>query len=98
MGGGYAAGTSRIRQSSLSSSLQTVDYLEQWHDSMSEAGRYPLNRLTKGSIRRTFPAAAVASANPTPGYQFRRVTTEKKEDFPWWEAYSKYKEKKKELK
>ena len=81
MGGGCAAGAFN-QQSSLSSSLQTVIIWSSGTTAMQRSGAHPLNRLTKRLIRAPFPPAAVAIANPTQGYTFRRVTTEKKEDFP----------------
>ena len=63
MGGGSAAG--RSEQAVISKlKLANGDYLEQWHDSMSEAGR-TLSTTDKKLTQGTFPSAAVASANHT---------------------------------
>jgi len=70
-------------QSAVISKLKQAngDYLEQWHVSMREAGR-TLSTDDK-KVRNNMISMCCSGKRKThAGYQFRRVTTEKKEDFP----------------
>ena len=79
MGGGCAA---VHVQSAIISKLKLAngDYLEQWHDSMHEAGR---TLSTDDKKIRVSNISKCCSGNRKRhwGYQFRRVTTEKRKDF-----------------
>ena len=60
--------------------LANGDYLEQWHVSMSEAG------LTLSTADKKFNHGAISKCcsgkqKTHAGYEFRRVTTEKRKDF-----------------
>ena len=61
--------------------LANGDYLEQWHDSMSESGR-TLSTADKKVYQSVISLCCSGKAKTHAGYTFRRVTTEKKEDFP----------------
>ena len=78
-GWGICRDESRSRQSSLSSSLQT-DYLEQWHDSMHEGGR-TLSTADKTVDSGNISKCCSGKLKTHRGYEFRRVTTEKRKDF-----------------
>jgi group I intron endonuclease len=56
-------------------------YLEQWHDSMGEGGR-TLSTADKTVYQTAISMCCLGKRKSHQGYQFRRVTTEKKEDFP----------------
>ena len=79
MGGGSAETTSE--QAVISKlKLANGDYLEQWHDSMTEAGR--TLSTTDKKVSFTLISACCSGKQKThAGYQFRRVTTEKRKDF-----------------
>jgi len=61
--------------------LPNGDYLEQWHDSMSEAG-LTLSTVDKKVDTGTISNCCSGNRKSHQGYHFRKVTTEKKEDFP----------------
>ena len=92
MGGGSARDESE--QAVISKlKLANGDYLEQWHDSMSEAGR-TLSTADKKVSFNAFPLLQWQAQNPR-RVQFRRVTTEKRKDFDKdGKRIIKYKEKK----
>jgi hypothetical protein len=60
--------------------LANGDYLEQWHASRREAG--PTLSTAKKTVYQTkISACCLGKRKSHQGYQFRRVTTEKIEDF-----------------
>ena len=61
--------------------LANGDYLEQWHDSMLK-GALTLSTAKKKVWQGNISACCRGKRKSHAGYQFRRVTTEKKEDFP----------------
>ena len=61
--------------------LPNGDYVEQWHDSMHEGGR-TLSTANKKVSFEHISKCCSGNRKTHQGYQFRRVTTEKKEDFP----------------
>ena len=69
-----------LEQAVISKLKLANGFLEQWHLSMSEAGR------TLSADKKIFLAAISAcclgNRKTHAGYQFRRVTTEKRKDFP----------------
>jgi len=60
--------------------LPNGDYLEQWHDSMHESGR-TLSTADKKVTTTKISACCSGKAKTHAGYEFRRVTTEKRADF-----------------
>ena len=60
--------------------LANGDYLEQWHDSMSESGR-TLSTADKKVSQRAISACCLGKRKTHQGYTFRKVTTEKRKDF-----------------
>ena len=60
--------------------LANGDYLEQWHDSMHESGR-TLSTADKKVTTTKISACCSGKAKTHAGYEFRRVTTEKRADF-----------------
>ena len=60
--------------------LPNGDYLEQWHDSMSESGR-TLSTADKKVNFTAISACCSGKAKTHAGYTFRRVTTEQRKDF-----------------
>ena len=60
--------------------LPNGDYLEQWHKSQHEAGR-TLSTADKKVTNGNISACCRGERKSHQGYQFRKVTTEKKEDF-----------------
>jgi len=61
--------------------LANDDYLEQWHDSQHKAGR-TLSTDDKKVDQSAISACCLGNRKSHQGYTFRKVTTEKKEDFP----------------
>ena len=55
-------------------------FLEQWHDSMSEGGR-TLSTADKKVTQGAISACCLGERKSHQGYQFRKVTTEKRKDF-----------------
>ena len=60
--------------------LANGDYLEQWHDSMHEGGR-TLSTANKKVSFKHISACCNGRRKRHQGYEFRRVTTEKRKDF-----------------
>ena len=61
--------------------LPNGDYLEQWHKSQREAGS-TLSTADKKVTQGAISGCCLGNRKTHQGYTFRRVTTEKKEDFP----------------
>ena len=71
----------RVRSAIISKlELPNGDYLEQWHDSMSE-GALTLSTADKKVTQTKISRCCSGKAKTHQGYTFRRVTTEKREDF-----------------
>ena len=70
-------------QSAIISVLKLLNgtFLEQWHISMSEGGR-TLSTTDKRVDQRLISKCCSGERKSHAGYQFRRVTTEKRKDFP----------------
>ena len=78
---GHLPGTS-LNQAVISKlKLANGDYLEQWHDSMHEGGR-TLSTADKKVSFKHISSCCSGKRKTHAGYQFRRVTTEKRKDFP----------------
>ena len=61
--------------------LPNGDYVEQWHDSMHEASR-TLSTDDKKVFVTAISKCCLGKVKTHAGYQFRKVTTEEREDFP----------------
>ena len=91
---GDVPGTSLFKAVISKLKLPNGDYLEQWHVSMSEAGRTLSTADKKFSIG-NISSCCSGRLKTHAGYTFRRVTTEKKEDFPNGKRIIKSKKKRK---
>ena len=69
--------------------LANGDYLEQWHVSMHEGGR-TLSTADKKINFRLISACCSGNRKSHQGYHFRKVTTEKREEFPDGKRTVKY--------
>ena len=70
-----------VRSAIISKLKLAEGYLEQWHRSMLEAGS-TLSTAEKKVSFKHISRCCNGKRKTHQGYQFRRVTTEKKEDFP----------------
>ena len=77
---GNLPGTSRYKAVISTLKLANGDYLEQWHVSMSK-GALTLSTADKKVTNAKISDCCSGKRKTYAGYQFRKVTTEKRKDF-----------------
>ena len=86
---GNLPGTSHFKAIISVLKLANGDYLEQWHAGMGKAGR-TLSTADKKVDHSSISKCCRGERKSCQGYNFRRVTTEKREDFPDGKRTVKY--------